>query len=234
MKGLKSIFAALVAAALLTGCSAADGSADEIRQRGSLRIAVQSGDNLGGLSEHIAQSLGVTAEYVTADKETALVRLSEGSVDVAVGYFSEIEHPGLAFGMTTPFHIENIYAVCSAEEYISSLGELGGMLLGADTALPESTLRTVAAGSADGVLYCTAAQDASDMLLNGELNAFICHESRAAELVEATDGLRCYHLPDVQQERYCAVVLRENQQLYGEVNTAIGEYLMGGNTDGIL
>ncbi len=234
MKGLKKISAYLLAAVLLTGCSAENRSAEQVRQRGTLRIAVQQEAQLSELSEHISRSLGAAPEYITADKQTALAMLSEGSADVAVGYYSESENPGLAYGMTTPFHIESIYAVCAEGEFISSFGELDGSLLGAEQTLPESTLRAISAGSADGVLYCTSPQSAGEMLLSGELEAFLCLESRAAELVQSTAGLRCYLLPDLQAERYCAVVLRENSQLYGEISSSIGEYQKGGNTDGIF
>ncbi len=234
MKGLKSITASVVAALVLTGCSAGEHSAEDIRQSGTIRIAVQDGDNLSALSEHIAESMDAVPEYISTDRQTALAMLSDGSADVAVGFYPESDNPGLAFGLTTPFYVESICAVCPAEEYITSFKELEGGLLGADETLRESIVREVTADSAAGTLYCSDPQQAAEMLLCGELEAYICPESRAAELVKSTEGLRCYLLPDIQAERYCAVVLRENAQLYGEVNIAVGEYLKGGNTDGIF
>ncbi len=234
MKGLKIIFTFISAVALLTGCSSADRSADTLREQGSVTVALQQGYSLEGLSQYIADRLGAKPVYVSADKQAALTMLADGSADIAVGYFSESENPGLAFGLTVPFHTENIYAVCLEDEFVTSLAGLSGELLGADEQLSESTVRELSDASADGKLYCNSMAAASEMLKANELDAFICFESRAAELVQSSEGLRCYQLSDMQAERYCTVVLRENAQLYGEVNSAVGEYLKGGNTDGIF
>ncbi len=228
MKGFVRIAAVILAGVLMTGCSTKDSSAEDVHSRGMLCIAVQEDERLYELSQYIAASMGVTPEYFTADKENALRMLADGKVDVAVVYYSQNDNPGLEYSLTIPFDSERIYAVCAAEEFISATAELNGRLLGADEALSESTERTLAAVSAGGRLYCSVAGSASEMLAQDELDAFLCLESKALELISADDDLRCYVMPDVEPEYYCGVVLKSKTQLYGEINGAIGEYLTGG------
>ncbi len=227
MKGFGRIAAVILAGVLLTGCSAKDSSAEEVHSRGTLRIAVQD-ERLYELSEYIAVSMGVKPEYIIADKENALRMLADGKADAAMGYYSQNDNPGLEYSLTIPFDSERIYTVCAAEEFISAAAELNGRLLGADEALSESAERALAAVSADGRLYCSVAGSASEMLAQDELDAFLCLESKALELISADNDLRCYVMPDMEPEYYCAVVLRSKTQLYGEINGAIGEYLTGG------
>lgn len=226
MKGFGRIAAALLAGALLTGCSAAkDSSADAVRESGMLRIAVQEDERLYELSEAIAESMGVKPEYILTDKAAALSMLFDGSADAAVGYYAKNDSPGLEYSMTIPFYSQRVYAVCRAEEYYTALSELSGSLLGADSELFDSVERQIALESAKGALYCSAADTAAGMLRNDELDAFLCLESRALALISENDGLRGYIMPDIEAEEYCVVVSKSDMQLYSAINSAIGEYL---------
>lgn len=220
------IIAALLAAMLLTSCSASnDRSADAVRQSGVLRIAVQESEQLCELSEFIAESMGVKPEYIQTDKDNALRMLDDGSADVAVGYFVKNDNPGLDYSMTIPFYSERVYAVCRSDEYHTALSELSGKLLGADSALFASVERQIMFESANGVLYCSAPDTAVEMLKNDELDAFLCLESKALELISESDGINCCIMTDIEPEEYCVVLSKSDTQLYGAVNGAIGKYL---------
>lgn len=220
------ICSALLAAMLLTSCAAAkDRSADTVRERGALRIAVQESEQLYELSEFIAESIGVKPEYIQTDKDAALRMLSDGSADAAVGYYAKNDNPGLDYSMTIPFYSERVYAVCRSDEYYTALSELTGKLLGADSDLFYSVERQIMFESANGVLYCSAPDTAVEMLKNDELDAFLCLESKALELISENEGINCCVMPDIESEEYCVVLSKGDTQLYGALNGAIGKYL---------
>lgn len=225
MTGFRKIVAVFTAAVLLTGCSAArDVSADNVLHRGTLRIAVQDDERLNELSQFIAAQMGVQAECIPTDKQTALRMVSDGSADAAVGYYSKSDNPGLEYNLTIPFYTENIYAVCRADEHYTALTELSGMLLGADAELFDSVERQIAMESVGGKLYCTTGAAAAEMLQSEELDAFFCLESGALEILENGTFRSCM-MPDIRAEEYCVVVSRDKPQLYGAINGAVGEYL---------
>lgn len=229
MKGFAKIAALFLAAALTTGCSVGDTSADRVRESGTVRIALQEDERLRELSQHIADSIGASPEFIVTNMDSALLMVHSGSADAAVGYYSENNDPGLDYSLTVPFFTESVYVVCDAEQFITGSEELSGLRLGAHEAVHRYCVSAIVGLSAEQMLYCTKADEASQMLRGDELDAFVCYEDAAYELISADDSLRCYMLPDIQPERYCAAVLRSNTQLCGEINTAIGEFLAGGN-----
>lgn len=223
---LAKFTAALLSGILLTGCYAVnDSSADAVREKGALRIAVQESEQLYKLSEFITESLGVKPEYIQTDQFTALQMLSDGSADAAVGYYVRKDNPGLDYSMTIPFYSENVYAICPSDKYYTALSDLSGKLLGADSDLFDSVERQIMFKSANNTLYCSVPDTAVEMLKNNELDSFLCLEGDALKLISENDGINCCIMPDIEPEEYCVVLRKSDSQLYGAVNGAIGKYL---------
>lgn len=215
---------------LLSGCSAGDSSAEAVRGSGRLRVALtDEGGAFAEVSEAMADRLGVSVEYIyAADKGQALDMVAYNRADVAVGYFHQNENPGLDYLLTYPFDSSNVYAVCRSGEYITSVAELSGSLLGAQDSLSYELSELIRRSSADSRLYCTDYTAAAEMLINGELDVFFCTEEQAELMLGMNGELRCFIPSDAESEKYCAVVLRTKRQLFGELNGAVGEYITGG------
>lgn len=229
MKGISGLAAVFLTAALLTGCSVEDTSADRVRQSGKVRIALEEGAELNGLSEYIADSLGVGSEVITVDKYKALSLVKSGGADIALGFYPESDNPGLEYCLSVPFHREYMYAVCPADITITASEDLSDKLLGCDVTMEKRSIREATMLSSKGRIYCEDAQAAVEMFGEESLYAFLCYEDEAFDMVSSDSTLRCYVLADIRPQNYCAVVMRENTQLCGEINTAIGTFLAGGN-----
>lgn len=229
MRSIARLAAVLLSAVMLSGCAVEDTSADRVRQSGALRIALVEGSELDELSEYIADSLGAAPEIITADKAEALTLIKTDKADVALGYYAESDNPGLEYSLTVPFHYKKVYAVVPADLFITGSGDLSGKQLGCDDTMEQDSINAIRLLSADEAIYRIEADTAAQMLKEESLYAYLCYEDMAFEMVDGDSELRCYIVEDIQPQRYCAAVMRENTQLCGEINTAIGTFLAGGN-----
>jgi len=219
-------FAAVAAILLLCGCSAQKGSLDRIQNSGEVSIAITSQEDktLTAVAEAISQRLDAQVRYVPADDDQALKLLSTGAVDVAVGYFNADETQGLDYSQTFAFDSENVYAVCSPEHEPFTLAEeLDGMPLGADQRLPSDLSEDIGDMSSEKQLYCTDVEKAAEMLEIGDITAYFCYFDEAQLL--AQQGYKVYSVYDIEPQRFCALTMRNDKELFAEVNAAVGEYL---------
>lgn len=229
MRGKARLAAVLLSAVMLSGCSVEDTSADRVRERGTVRIALEEGSELDGLSEYIADSLGAAPEIITADKAEALDLIRNDKADVAIGYYAESNNPGLDICLTVPFHYKKVYAVVLSDLFITGSGDLSDKQLGCDDTMEQESINAIKLLSTDEAIYRIEPVSAAEMLKAESLYAYLCYEDTAFEMVSGGSELRCYIIEDIQPQRYCAAVMRDNTQLCGEINTAIGTFLAGGN-----
>lgn len=229
MKGIAMLAAVLLSAVMLSGCSVEDTSADKVRKNGVVRIALEEGSELDGLSQYIADSLGAAPELITADKAEALALIRNGEADVALGYYPESYNPGLEYCLTVPFHYKRTYAVVAADVFITGSGDLSDKQLGCDGEMERDSINAIKLLASEDGVYLIDADAAAQMLSEEGMYAYLCYEDTAFEMVSCDSSLRCYVIEDIAVQRYCAAVMRTNTQLCGEINTAIGTFLAGGN-----
>ena len=221
----KVVLIILAAVLLLSGCSEKNAP---LLKTGKLRAAITSElDNSREIAEYIANGLGAPLEVTKTDRETALDMLANGRADVAVGSFSESNDPGLNFLMTLPIAENKIYIVCGGEISVTSADDLLGKVCGASAKLPENILRTLIEMVSDGNLVCNNAQSAAEMLGSGDIQAYICFEDEALELISQNKSLRCCIPADINPERYSVLVQKNNTELFGAVNGVVGEMITG-------
>lgn len=221
----KKVLLICASALLLTGCGAREQS---LLQEGRLRAAVTSELNDSEeIAERIAQGLGAPAEIYRTDRYTAMEMLSKGSADLAIGEFSETNDPGLSFLMTLPVAQNGIYVVCGGELSVTCLADLAGKTVGASEKLPESILRSLTGTAADEKLVCDNTETAAGLFGSGDMDAFVCFESEALELLAGNDGLRCCVPSDISAERYSILVSKGKPELFGAVNGIVGEMITG-------
>lgn len=216
----------LAAVLLLSGC--AEQKPAELLKTGKLRAAITSElKNSKEIAEYIAEKMDAPLEIIRTDRETALDMLENGRADVAVGGFSETNNPGLNFLMTLPVAENRIYVVCGGDLTVTSVSDLTGRVAGASAELPENILRGLIAMVADGTLVCNNAQSAADMLRSGDMNAYVCFENEALELISGNKVLRCCTPSDVDPEKYSVLVQKSKPELFGAVNGIVGEMITG-------
>lgn len=220
MKQFLAAIAAVLLLAALCGCRDMGDSA-RVRQDGVLRIAVVEGEELLSLAEFIAQDMGVQAEYHTAaDRQGALELLKAGRADIAVAYFDRSY--GSDFDMTVAFGGSYIYAVTRGEEPCGSLAALSGKRLCADPQLDAVTLNSISAVSACDIDAAADIEAAAQQLSDGNIDAYLCAEESAFQMLSQNRGLRCGVITELDHVDY-RVALISGSDLYAEVNAAVAK-----------
>ena len=220
-------FALLIIAAvlLLSGCETPK---EPLLKSGKLRAAVTFElENSEEIAEHIAKELGAPLEISKTDRSAALEMVANGRADIAVGAFGESNDPGLSFMMTMPVAENRIYIVCGSDLSVTGTTDLTGRVVGASAELPESILRSLISIVADGNLICNNAKTAAELLKSGDINAYVCFEKEAVELISGNNGLRCCIPADIEPERYGVVVSKTKTALFGAVNGIVGKMITG-------
>lgn len=216
----------LAALLLLSGC--AEQTPAALLKSGKLRAAITSElENSQEIAEYIAEKMNAPLEISRTDRETALEMLANGSADIAVGGFSETNDPGLNFLMTLPVAENKVYIVCGGNLSATSIVDLTGRVCGASAELSESVLRGLLTVAADGTLVCNNAKSAAEMLAAGDIDAYVCFEDEALELLSGNKKLRCCIPADIEPERYSVLVQKNKTELFGAVNGIVGEMITG-------
>ena len=223
---MKKIALLICAAVLfLSGCGTPK---EPMLKSGKLRAAVTFElENSEEIAEHIAKELGVPLEISKTDRSAALEMVSNGRADIAVGAFSDSNSPGLSYLMTMPVAENRIYIVYGGDISVTGTIDLTGKIVGASEELPESILRSLISIVADGNLICNNAKSAAELLKSGDINAYVCFEKEARELLSGNNELRCCFPADIEPERYGVVVSKSKTALFGAVNGIVGKMITG-------
>ena len=210
---------------ILSGCGTPK---EPLLKSEKLRAAVTFElENSGEIAEYIANELGAPLEISKTDRSAALEMISSGRADIAVGAFSDSNDPGLNFLMTMPIAENRIYIVCGGDLSVTGTTDLTGKIVGASAELPESILRSLISVVADGNLICNNAKTAAELLKSGDINAYVCFEEEASELLSGNNKLRCCIPADIEPERYGVVVSKSKTALFGAVNGIVGKMITG-------
>lgn len=219
---LLTVFAAVL---LLSGCRAQE---EPLLQSGKLRAAITSElENSQEIAEYIANGLDVPLEISRVDRNTALNMLSNGRADIAVGGFSPANDPGLEYIMSLPVAENKIYIVCAGDVTVASETELTGKVAGASAELSDRIVRSLSSIVEDGNLICNNAETAAKLLGSGDIDAYVCYEDEALELISGNKELRCCIPADIDSERYSVLMLNSNPDLFSAVNGIVGEMITG-------
>ena len=223
---MKKIALLIIAAVLfLSGCGT---PTEPLLKSGKLRAAVTFDlENSEKIAEYIANELGAPLVISKTDRSAALEMVANGRADIAVGAFSDSNSPGLNYFMTMPVAENRIYIVCGGDFSATGTTDLTGKIIGASEKLPESILRSLISIAADGNLICNNAKTAAELLKSGDINAYVCFEEEATELLSENNKLRCCIPADIAPERYGVVVSKSKTALFGAVNGIVGKMITG-------
>lgn len=223
MKKIVLLISAVVL--LLSGCTTPK---EPMLKSGKLRAAITYElENSAEIAEYIAKELNAPLEITKADRSAALDMLSSGRADIAIGSFSDSNDPGLNFLMTMPIAENKIYIVCDGDISVTGTTDLMGRVAGASADLPESILRSLISIVSDGTLVCNNAKTAAELLKSGDIQAYVCFEEEALELLSENKELRCCIPADIDAERFGILVPKSKTALFGAVNGIVGKMITG-------
>ena len=223
MKKIVLLISAVVL--LLSGCTTPK---EPMLKSGKLRAAITYElENSAEIAEYIAKELNAPLEITKADRSAALDMLSSGRADIAIGSFSDSNDPGLNFLMTMPIAENKIYIVCDGDISVTGTTDLMGRVAGASAELPESILRSLISIVSDGTLVCNNAKTAAELLKSGDIQAYVCFEEEALELLSENKELRCCIPVDIDAERFGILVPKSKTALFGAVNGIVGKMITG-------
>lgn len=223
MKKIVLLISAVVL--LLSGCTTPK---EPMLKSGKLRAAITYElENSAEIAEYIAKELNAPLEITKADRSAALDMLSSGRADIAIGSFSDSNDPGLNFLMTMPIAENKIYIVCDGDISVTGTTDLMGRVAGASAELPESILRSLISIVSDGTLVCNNAKTAAELLKSGDIQAYVCFEEEALELLSENKELRCCIPADIDAERFGILVPKSKTALFGAVNGIVGKMITG-------
>ena len=223
MKKIVLLISAVVL--LLSGCTTPK---EPMLKSGKLRAAITYElENSAEIAEHIAKELNAPLEITKADRSAALDMLSSGRADIAIGSFSDSNDPGLNFLMTMPIAENKIYIVSDGDISVTGTTDLMGRVAGASAELPESILRSLISIVSDGTLVCNNAKTAAELLKSGDIQAYVCFEEEALELLSENKELRCCIPADIDAERFGILVPKSKTALFGAVNGIVGKMITG-------
>lgn len=210
---------------LLSGCTTPK---EPMLKSGKLRAAITYElENSAEIAEYIAKELNAPLEITKADRSAALDMLSSGRADIAIGSFSDSNDPGLNFLMTMPIAENKIYIVSDGDISVTGTTDLMGRVAGASAELPESILRSLISIVSDGTLVCNNAKTAAELLKSGDIQAYVCFEEEALELLSENKELRCCIPADIDAERFGILVPKSKTALFGAVNGIVGKMITG-------
>jgi ABC-type amino acid transport substrate-binding protein len=239
---------ALLFALVLSGCVPAEEDDDRIvnfdaeenlmgriQDRGVLRIGIEAdvppwasseiGDPEGftvDLGQLVADSLGVDAEFVTADRSLLPAMVVDGDVDIAFPLIPTTEELLIEYGLTDPYFVAHQRLLVSAGSEIAGVDDLSGQdvcsVANNDTGVDLETLNP----AIEEVVIATTAEECLDLITAGQVEAVTGPDLILLSLASQEDGFEIVG-DDLTTEGYGAVVSRGTGGFDGFVDGVFAE-----------
>lgn len=231
---------ALLFAAVVAGCgNKEDQSVAAVRSGGVLRVAVpdmpsvllyqdeETGDYQGEEAELtvlIAEALGVSVQYLPADKQSLAGKLSTGEADIAIGSIMDRSSLTRNCLCSTSYGSGCVFVVTLRGLYAGDLSVFTDKVIGVSTQLaPESVSGLYAV---DGIViqnYDNIVSISAD-LAGGKIAGYVCYQPEAEALLESGD----YQVQDaagIDRENYVILAPAESAALMEGIDAVIRQYL---------
>ena len=216
-----------------------DQSINMIRSGGVLRVAVpdtesvlfyqdrETGDYQGEEAELvtlIADTLGVSVQYLSADRENFTGKLSTGEADIAIGSIMDCSYLTQNHLYSTSYGSGYVYVVTLKGLYAGDLTIFSNKTVGISTQLaPESANELYAVDGISIQSYDNIDSVSAD-LLGGKITGYVCYQPEAEALLERGD----YQVQDaagVERENYVILAPAGSAKLMEGINVIIRQYL---------
>lgn len=230
----------LLAAALLTGCGKSERNpAEEIQERGVLRVAVpdtastflyqddETGEYLGieaDIVTMLADMLTVDVEYIAAERNVFINKLSIGEADIAIGSIAEGSFVTAGYSSSVSYGGESIYMVTPRGMYAGDLTVFTDKTVGISSQANSgfsSIFYTV-----DGITvqsYDNINSVISD-LENEKIDGYACYQLEAEELLSRGD-YQVQDVPGAGRENFVILAANGSDALIEGIDVLILQYL---------
>lgn len=225
---------------LTVGCGKKeDLSVEAIQSRGVLRVAVpdtqsvlfyqdgETGDYQGEEAELvalIAETLGVSLQYLPVDRESFAGKLSTGEADIAIGSIMDCSNLVQDYLYSTSYGSGYVYVVTLKGLYAGDLTVFSNKAVGVSTRLaPESVNAFYAVDGIEIRSYDNIDSVSAD-LIGGKIAGYACYQPEAEELLELGE----YQVQDaagVERENYVILAPSGSAKLMEGINAVIRQYL---------
>lgn len=223
-----------------TGCGKKeDRSVEAVRSGGALRVAVpdtpsallyqdgETGEYQGEeaeLVELIAGTLGVSVQYLPADRDSFVGKLSTGEADIAIGSIMDCSYLAQDYLSSTSYGSGCVYVVTLKGFYAGELGVFTDKTVGVSARLaPESANALYAVDGIEIQSYGNIDSASAD-LLDGKIAGYVCYQPEAEALLELGE----YQAQDAagfQRENYVILLPSGSAKLKEGVDALIRQYL---------
>lgn len=216
-----------------------DRSVAMIQSGGILRVAVpdtesvlfyqngETGDYQGEEAELvtlIADTLGVSVQYLPSDRENFAGKLSTGEADIAIGSIMDCSYLTQNHLYSTSYGSGYVYVVTLKGLYAGDLTVFSNKTVGVSTRLaPESANELYAVDGISIQSYDNIDSVSAD-LLGGKIAGYVCYQPEAEALLEQGD----YQVQDaagVERENYVILAPAGSAELMEGINVVIRQYL---------
>lgn len=230
----------LLFGAMIMGCGKKeDQSVAVIQSGGVLRVAVpntesvlfywdgETGDYQGEEAELVAMiagTLGVSVQYLPADRESFTEKLSTGEADIAIGSIMDCSYLVRNHLYSTSYGSGYVYVVTLKGLYAGDLTVFSNKTVGVSTQLaPESANELYAVDGINLQSYDSIDFVSAD-LIEGKITGYVCYQLEAEALLEQGD----YQVQDaagVERENYVILASEGSADLMEGINRMIRRYL---------
>ncbi len=236
--GCMVLFVLLYAVAAVGCGKKEDQSVAEIQSGGVLRVAVpdtesvlfcqdeETGTYQGEEAELvalIAEALGVSVQYLPADRESFVGQLSAGEADIAIGSIMEDSYLVQNHLYSTSYGSGYVYVVTLRGLYAGDITVFSDKAVGVSAQLaPESANDLYAVDGITLQSYDNISSVSAD-LVGGKIAGYVCYQPEAEALLELGD----YQAQDavgVGREDYVILAPSGSSKLIEGVNLVIRQY----------
>ncbi len=230
----------MTTAALLGGCSGkGKDKTSSIKKSGSLRVAIATGmsrlttvsseGNYQGLEPEIIKTIADNMElqvtYVPVEEgQSPLALLDQDEADLAIGSIVNDGTLDASYGVTTPYAYGYICAVTSRGNYVNSLSALSESTIGISDKLSVADQGKLN-GAEVAAKNTYSDSDGKKALENGAIEAFICYEDEAVELIKSESIFQAQNLTDVDSDGFVIATAKNNKGLLESAETISQAYL---------
>lgn len=242
MRGRKVLLAGGLAVTALClgacGSRSKDRTAD-IKKSGQLKVAIEEGPSRmtwidngeykgmePELARQIANAFSVQVQFIPIDENrTALDYIDSGEADMAIGSIVDNGSLGNDYGVTTPYANGYLYAVTSRGNFCNSLAALADCPVGISPELSETLQQSIAQiRTSDKKTYESRSAGWKD-LENGVIQAYLCGEDEAEDMIDSDTAFQAQNLTDAQTEGYVIATAKNNQDLLEGMEAVEQAYL---------
>ena len=261
-KTLSVLAAAVMAAAILTGCGKAKSNSftEKIKAKGTLVVYtnpefppyeyIGSKGEIDGaeieIVKKIAERLGVKAEIVSAEFDSIIGSVTTGKADLGASGFTINDERKQVVSFSDPFVVSVQYLIIPENSPVKTVEDLAGKKIGGQNGttgfmMVEDCIKSgLLKGTATDAKSFNTAPDAVVAMKAGQIDAVVIDDLVAKSLAKKNPGYKAIAMVTKEgkgldlPEEFGMLVNKGNEDLLDVVNAVIKEMLTDGSLNEII